>query len=179
MHPDSTFSRRSLLTGSLAALAAPRGLPGTPAVTAAPGSDPDCVFCQIVAGKREATFVWKDDLCVVFASINPLQPGHLLVVPRQHVENVYGLPEDVGAHILPVASRVGRAMKVTLGLDGLTLLQNNGKASGQAVFHFHLHLIPRHEGVEVFKTVVESPRATPEQLESAVAPIRKALGSGR
>jgi histidine triad (HIT) family protein len=177
---NSRFSRRSLLTGSLAALAVPRGLMAAAApVPPAPASDPDCVFCQIISGKREATFVWQDDLCVAFASINPLQPGHLLIVPRQHVENIYGLPEDVGAHILPVASRIGRAIKTALRADGLTLLQNNEKASGQAVFHFHLHLIPRHAGVDVFKTVVEAPRATQEQLESAVAPIRKALGSPR
>jgi histidine triad (HIT) family protein len=169
---SSYFSRRSLLTGALAYLAAPRGALGAADPVA---SDPGCVFCQIVAGKSEATLVWQDDLCVAFASINPLQPGHLLLVPRQHVENLYGLPEDVAAHLLPVASRIGRAIKSALRADGLTLLQNNEKAAGQSVLHFHLHLIPRHEGVAVFKTMVEAPKATPEQLESAVAPIRKAL----
>jgi histidine triad (HIT) family protein len=170
----SRFSRRSLLTGSLAALAAPRGLL---AAAPAPASAPDCPFCRIVAGKGEARFVWQDDLCVAFASIKPLQPGHLLLVPRQHVENLYGLPEDVGAHLLPVASKIGRAMKSALRADGLTLLQNNEKAAGQSVPHFHLHLIPRHAGQDVFKTVVETSVATQEQLESAVAPIRKALAS--
>ncbi len=171
-----TFSRRSFFAGSLAALAAPRGLLG--AAAPAPVSDPDCVFCQILAGKREATFAWQDDLCVAFASLYPLQPGHLLLVPRQHVENLYGLPEDIGAHLLPVAARIGRAMKTALRADGLTLQQNNEKAGGQTVFHFHLHLIPRWEGREVFKTVVETPKATPEQLESAVAPVRKLLAGG-
>jgi histidine triad (HIT) family protein len=170
---SSHFSRRSLLTGSLAALMAPRGLLG--AAAPVPASDPDCVFCQIVAGKREATFAWQDDVCVAFASIYPLQPGHLLLVPRQHVENLYGLPDDVGAHLLPVASRIGRAIKSALRADGLSLRQNNEKAGDQTVFHFHLHLIPRWEGKEVFKTLIDPPRATPEQLESAVAPIRRAL----
>lgn len=169
---ERPFTRRSLLTGSLAALAVPRGAAAPP-----PALDPNCVFCQIIAGKREAAFVWKDDLCVAFASINPLQPGHLLLVPRQHVENLYGMPDDVGAHLLPVASRIGRTIKSALHADGLTLLQNNEKAAGQAVFHFHLHLIPRHEGKDVFKTVVEAPRATQDQLENAVAPIRRALAS--
>jgi histidine triad (HIT) family protein len=167
---SSLFSRRSLLTGSLAALVAPRGLAATSVA-----SDPGCVFCQIVAGKREAAIVWKDDVCVAFASIYPIQPGHLLLVPRQHVENLYGLPDDIGAHLLPVASRIGRAMKTALRADGLSLRQNNEKAGDQTVFHFHLHLIPRWEGKEVFKTLIDPPKATPEQLESAVAPIRKAL----
>jgi histidine triad (HIT) family protein len=168
-----TFSRRSLLTGSLATVAAPRGLLGAAAPVLA--ADPNCVFCQIVAGKREAVIVWQDDVCVAFASIYPIQPGHLLLVPRHHVENLYGLPDDVGAHLLPVASKISRAMKAALKADGLSLRQNNEKASGQTVFHFHLHLIPRWEGKEVFKTLVDPPLATPEQLKSAVAPIRKAL----
>jgi histidine triad (HIT) family protein len=136
------------------------------------------VFCQIIAGKREAAFAWQDDVCVAFASIYPLQPGHLLLVPRRHVENLYGLPDDVGAHLLPVASRIGRAMKTALRADGLSVRQNNEKAGDQTVFHFHMHLIPRWEGKEVFKTLIDPPKATPEQLENAVAPVRKALAGG-
>lgn len=167
---SSTFSRRSLLTGSLATLAVPHALAAAP-----PAPDPSCVFCQIVAGKREAAIVWKDDVCVAFASIYPMQPGHLLLVPRHHVENLYGLPDDVGAHLLPVASKISRAMKAALRMDGLSVRQNNEKAGDQTVFHFHLHLVPRWEGKEVFKTLVDPPLATAEQLEAAVAPIRKAL----
>jgi histidine triad (HIT) family protein len=99
-------------------------------------------------------------------------------VPRRHVENLYGLPDDVGAHLLPVASRIGRAMKTALRADGLSVRQNNEKAGDQTVFHFHMHLIPRWEGKEVFKTLIDPPKATPEQLENAVAPVRKALAGG-
>jgi histidine triad (HIT) family protein len=137
------------------------------------------VFCQIAAGKAEAAIAWQDDVCVAIASIYPLQPGHLLLLPRQHVENLYSLPDDIGAHLLPVASRIGRAMKASLHADGLSVRQNNEKAGDQTVFHFHIHLIPRWEGKEVFKTLIDPPRATTEQLESAVAPIRKALASMR
>jgi histidine triad (HIT) family protein len=156
----------------LAALAVPRGSAATPPIL-----DPDCVFCQIAAGKREAVIAWQDDVCVAFASIYPIQPGHLLLVPRHHVENLYGLPDDVGAHLLPVASKIGRAMKTALKSDGLSLRQNNEKAGDQTVFHFHIHLIPRWEGKEVFKTLVDPPLATPEQLETSMAPIRKALAT--
>lgn len=168
------LSRRALLGGSLAALASPRLLRAEGPPHAA--SDPSCVFCQIVNHSSEATFVWQDDLCVAFGSISPLQPGHVLLVPRQHVVTLYDLPADVGAHLLPVASRIGRTLKETLHADGLTLLQNNEKASGQAVFHFHMHLIPRHAGQEVFKTLVQPPKATQAELEAVLAPVRKALG---
>ena len=177
MRERGGLSRRALLGGSLAALAGPRlwGA-GAPPRGAA---DPECVFCQIAGRSREATFVWEDDLCVAFGSISPLQPGHVLLVPRRHVVDLYDLPADVGAHLLPVASRIGRALKETLHADGLTLLQNNEKAAGQSVFHVHRHLIPRHKGQEVFKTLVQTPKATQAELEAVLAPVRRALGQVR
>lgn len=170
-HPNR-LSRRALLAGGLAASAAARALLGR---EAASSSSADCVFCQIVAGTRPATFVYEDDRCVAFGSIEPIQPGHLLLVPRNHVATLYDLPEADAAHLLPVATRLGRALKRAHQADGLTLLQNNERAAGQAVFHFHLHLIPRHAGQEIFRRVVEPHRATPEELERDLAPVRAAL----
>jgi histidine triad (HIT) family protein len=172
----NAISRRGLLTGALATCAVPGEL-----LAGSPGAELDaqCVFCQIVAGTREATFVWRDEQCVAFGSIRPLQPGHLLLVPRRHFADLYQLPEDLAAHLLPVASRLGRALKTTLQADGLTLLQNNEKAAGQSVFHFHLHLIPRFTDKEIFKTVVEAPKASQQELESVLAPVRAALAPAR
>lgn len=172
MNPPTRVSRRALLAGSLAACASPARLFGS---DPDPRQEPGCVFCQIVAGTRPATFVYEDDRCVAFGSIEPIQPGHLLLVPRSHVATLYELPEVDAAHLLPVASRLGRALKRAHQADGLTLLQNNEKAAGQAVFHFHLHLIPRHAGREIFRRVVETHRATPEELERDLAPVRAAL----
>lgn len=76
-----------------------------------------------------------------------------------------------------MASKISRAMKAALKTDGLSVRQNNEKAGDQTVFHFHIHLVPRWEGKEVFKTLVDPPLATAEQLEAAVAPIRKALAT--
>lgn len=143
----------------------------------AAAADADCVFCQIVAGTRPATFVFEDDLCVAFGTIEPIEPGHLLLVPRRHVETLYDLPETIAAHLLPVASRLGRALQRAHRADGLTLLQSNEKAAGQSVPHFHLHLIPRHAGREIFRRVVETHRATPEELERDLAPVRAALAT--
>lgn len=174
MEEANRVSRRALLAGSFAACAAPRVLLAGEGATAAA---PDCVFCQIVAGTRPATFVFEDDRCVAFGSIEPIQPGHLLLVPRHHVATLYELSEADASHLLPVASRLGRALKRAHQADGLTLLQNNERAAGQAVFHFHLHLIPRHAGVEIFRRVVETHRATPEELERDLAPVRAALAA--
>ena len=170
----SAISRRGLLAGAVAACAGPATLLGEGEGTE---FDPECVFCQIVAGTREATLVWQDDRYVAFGSIRPLQPGHVLLVPRRHFANLYELPEEVSSHLLPVASRLGRALKATLHADGLTLLQNNEKAAGQSVFHFHLHLIPRFAGREIFKTLVEPPEASGQELESVLAPVREALSA--
>ncbi len=170
----SAISRRGLLAGAVAACAGPATLLGE-----GPGAefDAQCVFCQIVAGTREASVVWSDGQCVAFGSNRPLQPGHLLLVPRRHFANLYELPAEVSSHLLPVASRLGRALKATLHADGLTLQQNNEKAAGQSVFHFHLHLIPRFAGREIFKTVVEAPEASRQELESVLAPVREALAT--
>ena len=164
------ISRRSFLGASAIGLVAPRVLRSAP-----PATNADCVFCQIIRGAQEATLVWQDELCVAFGSLYPLEAGHVLLVPRQHVETLYTLPPDVGAHLLPVASRIGVALRDVLHADGLSVRQNNGKAAGQTVFHFHLHLIPRREGHEIFKTLVDPPMATPAQLEAVLAPVRKAL----
>ncbi len=186
--PHVCVSRRSFFAGSLAGVAGIAGIAGIAAAAAprgvlaeprpeAPPADPSCVFCQIVAGRREASLVWQDDLCVAFGSIHPLAPGHLLIVPRRHVENLYSLPEAVGAHLFPLAAKLGRTLKTVLRPDGLTLLQNNEKGGGQTVFHFHLHLIPRHVGGTAIQ-VADTPLATREQLEAALAPVRKALAGG-
>jgi histidine triad (HIT) family protein len=174
--PALDISRRGLLAGAFAACAAPRALLGE---GTGAEFDPQCVFCQIAAGTREATIVWSDEKCLAFGSIGPLQPGHLLLVPRRHFANLYELPDEVAAHLLPVASRLARALKSTLHADGLNLWQSNEKAAGQSVFHFHLHLIPRFAGQEIFETVVEVPKATQQDLEKVLAPVRAALSQGR
>lgn len=169
------FTRRDLVAGSLGLVAGCR-LPssGAPAVH----SRPDCVFCQIAAGRREATRVWEDDLALAFGSLYAVQPGHVILIPRVHADDLFTLPEPVAAHLLPLAARIGRALKESLNADGMTLLQNNGAASGQTVFHFHLHLIPRRTGQDIYKWVDEDlPATTPEEREAVLGPVRRALAA--
>jgi len=136
----------------------------------------DCVFCKIIRGEAEATVVYRDARFIAFADLYPLQAGHLLLVPLAHVESIYALSDDLAAQLFPVAARLARVLKKALSADGMTLIQNNDKAGDQAVFHFHLHLVPRTVGRVVLLRVVPREKADRGELEKVFAPVRAALG---
>ena len=109
-------------------------------------ADPDCLFCKIVAGEIPATIVAQDERTVAFMDINPATRGHALVIPRAHARDVHEIdPEDLTA-VAASAQRIAARAVQELGADGVNLLQSNGRAAWQTVFHFHLHVIPRYEG---------------------------------
>jgi len=102
-----------------------------------------CPFCGIASGKAPASIVYEDATVVAFMDLNPASIGHTLVVPREHWENIYEIPEDALADIFSVVKRVSAAVKKTVGAEGISILQLNGRAAGQMVMHFHVHVIPR------------------------------------
>ena len=104
-----------------------------------------CWACRVLEGASPGVIVTEGDVAVLLNPM-PLNPGHSLVVPRPHVENIYELPDALTGPILSMAARVARACKRVLAADGVTLRQNNGAASDQHLFHFHLHVIPRFLG---------------------------------
>ena len=107
-------------------------------------ADPDCLFCRIVAGEIPATRVAEDDRTVAFMDINPATRGHVLVVPREHANDLLAIdPEDLSA-VTKTAQRVAATMPDRLGADGVNLLNSCGREAWQTVFHFHLHVIPRY-----------------------------------
>jgi histidine triad (HIT) family protein len=108
-------------------------------------SDPDCIFCKIVAGELPATVVDEDDRTISFMDINPATRGHALVVTREHVPNLLEIDGDELAATMIAAQRLARRMTERLGADGVNLLNNCGSASWQVVFHFHVHVIPRYD----------------------------------
>jgi histidine triad (HIT) family protein len=109
-------------------------------------TDPDCLFCKIAAGEIPATIVAEDERTIAFMDINPATRGHLLVIPREHVADVFAIdPADLQAVALAAQRLAGRARE-QLGADGVNLLNSNGPAAWQTVFHFHLHVIPRYDG---------------------------------
>ncbi len=107
-------------------------------------TDPDCIFCKIVARELPATIVDEDELTVSFMDINPATRGHALVVPRRHARDLLSVdPEDLRATAI-AAQRLAGRMSERLGADGVNLLNSCGATAWQTVFHFHLHVIPRY-----------------------------------
>lgn len=105
-----------------------------------------CIFCQIVEGKIPATRVYEDERTLAFMDINPINDGHVLVIPRTHAETIFDIsPGDFSA-VSSATKKVAEAIRQALQPEGLNLLQSNGEAASQVIPHFHLHLIPRWKG---------------------------------
>ena len=105
-----------------------------------------CPFCSIASGKATASIVYEDAAIIAFMDLNPANVGHTLVVTKEHWENIYEVPENVLAEIAAVVKKVSGAVKKTVGAEGISILQLNGRAAGQSVMHFHVHVIPRFRG---------------------------------
>ena len=106
-----------------------------------------CVFCEIVAGGVPASVVWREDGCTAFMDIQPINAGHVLVVPDDHAARLADLPADAGARMFRIAQRIADALYESgLDCEGLNVFLADGEAAGQDVFHVHLHVIPRFYG---------------------------------
>ncbi len=106
--------------------------------------NPHCVFCKIVRGEIPSARVLETAHVVVFLDINPLNPGHTLVVPRAHHADLTELPEEIAAHAGSLLPGLCRAVKAATGAEGLNVVINNGSVAGQTIDHCHWHIIPRH-----------------------------------
>lgn len=112
----------------------------------------DCIFCKILSGEAEARFVYRDENCSVFLDIQPLNPGHVLVVPNVHIERMADMPEALAGKIFEVATKVFKAiLKTEIKCDGANFFLSDGSQAGQEVLHCHLHIAPRfsNDGVKV------------------------------
>ena len=105
----------------------------------------DCIFCKLANGVFPTNTIYEDDKFRVILDNGPATKGHALVLPKEHYENVFEMPDDLLGEAVKVAKKVATNMKDKLSCDGLNLIQNNGEAAGQTVMHFHLHIIPRYE----------------------------------
>jgi histidine triad (HIT) family protein len=134
----------------------------------------DCVFCRIVAGELPASVVHEDADTIAFMDIGSVNPGHVLVVAKKHVENVFALDDVTGAAMGRALVRVARAIGEAFAPEGLSQYQANGKIAGQTVFHYHVHLVPRRRDDRM---KIDWPARNPgrEALEADAAAIRKAL----
>ncbi len=133
----------------------------------------DCIFCRIAAGRLPAAKVLETPRVLAFLDLAPVNYGHTLVIPRDHYQNLLDLPDDLWTEMGRVARRVAQALRGALYAQGFNLGMNNFEAAGQAVFHAHLHVIPRYfsDGLQLFPQ--ESYR--PGDLEKTAQQLRQAL----
>ena len=106
----------------------------------------DCIFCKIIAGEIPSTKIYEDELVYAFLDISPINPGHVLVIPKEHHESASTIPEATAGRMFHVGSRIGIALKRLEAYDAYNLHLADGQAAGQVVMHAHLHVVPR--GVE-------------------------------
>lgn len=108
----------------------------------------ECIFCKIATGEIPSRTLYEDDRFRVILDMGPASKGHALILPKEHYADLWDLPEELAAESIKLARKMSARMKEALRCDGFNLVQNNGYAAGQTVFHYHLHLIPRYEGDE-------------------------------
>lgn len=139
--------------------------------TSPPGQ---CIFCRLVSGEIPSAQVYQDALTVAFMDLGQVNPGHVLVATRRHAATLLDITAEEAAAVMQTAQRVARAVQAVFDPPGLTLLQANGREGDQTVFHFHLHVVPRHGGDGI---ALSWPRKEPgaEVLRGYAERLRAAL----
>ena len=139
----------------------------------------DCIFCDIIAGNLPASLVYEDDLAIAFMDINPVNTGHVLVIPKQHYTYLSDMDEATGGHLFKIAMRVQNAIRLSgLKCEGINLFLADGEAAFQEVFHVHLHVFPRFKG-DPFKIDADWSVHPPRQeLDEVAGRIREAMDDG-
>lgn len=135
----------------------------------------ECVFCQIVAGTSPASTFYEDELVLGFMTIGPVNDGHALLIPKQHVAYLHELDERVGQHLFTITQRTATAIRASgLRCEGINLFLADGAAAFQEIFHLHMHVFPRFEG-DAFRLEADWSYQPPrEQLDAAAGAIRAA-----
>lgn len=112
----------------------------------------NCIFCKIANGEIPSATLYEDEEFRVILDLNPAAKGHTLILPKKHAANLFELPDETAAKAFILAKKIASTLKDGLHADGVNVLQNNGEAAGQTVFHFHMHVIPRSQGDTVNMT---------------------------
>lgn len=126
----------------------------------------DCVFCKIIKGGIPSFTVYEDETFKVILDRFPAAPGHVLIIPKEHYSDMFCLPEEVAAKVYSLAQKIADHVKKEVGAEGINIVQNNGEAAGQSVYHFHLHIIPRKKGDGIVLNKSSNVDTTIEELEA-------------
>ena len=138
-----------------------------------PNYDPNNIFAKILRGEMPAYKVFEDDKAIAFLDIMPRAPGHVLVLPKVAARNILDISPDDLAHVMRVAQKVAQASIQVFGAQGVTIQQFNEGAGGQVVFHLHVHVIPRHDGVPMKPPATHKEK--PEVLAAHASKLSAAL----
>lgn len=106
----------------------------------------DCIFCKIIAGEIPSFKLYEDDATFAFMDINPANDGHALVIPKEHAKDLHAVSDEAISNTVIAAKKIASAVARTVAPGGINLVQCNGEAAGQSVFHFHMHVLPRRDG---------------------------------
>jgi histidine triad (HIT) family protein len=143
-------------------------------------SRPECIFCEILAGRSEGSFVYRGETVAAFMTIGAVNRGHVLVVPTRHATYLADLDPETGAEMFRVAMRIAEAIRASaLRCEGVNLFLADGRAAFQSVFHTHLHVFPRFRG-DGFGLVMPPDfryRRSRGELDEAAAEIKRVLDS--
>lgn len=133
-----------------------------------------CIFCRIANGEIPSETIYEDEMFRTILDLGPASRGHALILPKEHFGDICDLDEAIMKGVLPLAAKIGKAMKKSLGCSGFNVVQNNGTAAGQTVFHFHVHIIPRYEGGPAMVDWVPD-KAAPDELKKTGAALRSVM----
>ncbi len=136
--------------------------------------DDNCIFCKIANGEIPSATVYEDEMFRAILDLGPASKGHTLILPKDHFKDLTEFPEDSCGKALFLAGKIGAAMKKSLGCAGFNVVQNNGTAAGQTVFHFHMHIIPRYANGPVI-AAWEPGTTNPEEQAKICEEIKKEL----
>ena len=140
----------------------------------------DCIFCAIVAGKAPASMVYEDQTVCSFLTLGPVNPGHLLVIPKQHAPLLADLDDETGMHLFKVTMDISKALRHSgLQCEGVNLFLADGEAAFQEVFHLHMHVFPRFQGDQFKIEANWEIRPSRQELDDVAERIRHAAQSLR
>ena len=138
--------------------------------------DQFCIFCEIVAGRADASVVYEDEHVIAFLDLFPVNEGHTLVIPKTHATYLNDMDADIGMRVFAAAQRLAQAVRDSgVRCEGVNLVLADGAAAGQEVFHVHLHVLPRYAGDQFGFRFGDKSQAAREDLEGTAEKIRSAV----
>ena len=131
----------------------------------------DCIFCQIIEKKIPSHILFENDITLAFLDIFPVSKGHTIVIPKNHYNNLEDIPVAELTELFRIVKEISGLIKKKLKIDGYNILQNNFRAAGQVINHFHVHIIPRSKEDGKFRLIIPREQSKEEELKQLLETI--------